>query len=108
FELLHLLQLGVDHLLTGAGRLHFFDQVGCVVIDEIRHQLEIHDFPGHNIADTNDEGDESANCESAAEGYFAAADVLAIRADAKEHHQKRQHHDRVADKFRFLETNLLS
>ena len=78
FELLHLLQLGVDHLLTGAGRLHFFDQVGCVVIDEIRHQLEIHDFPGHDIADTNDEGDESANCESAAEGYFAAADVLAI------------------------------
>src|SRR5213080_2661587 len=47
------------------------DQVGFGVIDEIRHQLEIHDFPGHDIADTNDEGDERANCESAAEGYFA-------------------------------------
>src|SRR5215467_700617 len=103
FEFIELL----GFLLNGGGRgapgLHLLEDVGTVLVHEVRHEIVVDDFPGGDVKDARDYGDGQADKEGSPETDVPLPHVVAVRTDAKEGQQQRQYDGRIAQDIAVVE-----
>src|SRR6202162_3703326 len=93
----YLLYLRLDGGRARARGLELLDHMGAVFVHEIGQEVEVENFPRHDVEDARNQGNGDPDGKSFLERDLAAADVVAARADAEEYQQEREHDGRVAD-----------
>src|SRR5262249_3890782 len=102
-----LLRLRLDGSGGRSGGLHFLEDAGGVFIHEIPHEIEIDDFPGHDIADTRNDRNGDADGEGFGEGDLAFADVVTVRTNPEEREQHCEDYGRITDDVAMVGANLV-
>ena len=87
----------------GAGGSHLLENVGAVLVHEVRHEIVVDDFPGDDVKDARDYGDGEADKEGSAESDVPLPHVVAVRTDAKEGQHQGQYDGRIAQDIAVVE-----
>jgi hypothetical protein len=77
-----------------------------VLVDKIRQEVEIDNFPGDYVTRRRDHHDENSHSKRPPKANSAAADIFTIGTDAKKDEQKGEHHAGVADNLSLVEANV--
>lgn len=86
----------LDSSGTGAGGLKLGDHVSAVFVHEIVKEVEIENFPSHDIAEAGNQGDRNADGKRFGEGDVAVTGIVAVGAYAEEYQQERKNEGPMA------------
>jgi hypothetical protein len=107
FEFIDFLGFLLNGSGRGAGGLHLLKDVGAVLVHEVRHEIEVDDFPGDDVKEARDYGDGEADKEGFAESDVPLPHVVAVRTDAKEGQHQGQYDGRIAQDVAVIEVGLV-